>query len=155
MKRARGKSHCPINFGLEVFGDPWSLLIVRDIVYFGKHTFGEFAASDERISPSVLSSRLDQLVELGVLQRSADSEDLRRSRYDLTATGRGLIPILLAIAQWSAAVDPETDAPPEWIAAVEKDPTAMIERITTTVANGGSIFVGENSVLAQLGARQP
>ncbi len=151
MKRASGKSHCPINFGLEVFGDPWSLLVVRDIVYFGKRTFSEFAASDEKISPSVLSSRLDQLVRRGVLERRADPEDLRRSRYDLTPVGRGLIPVLLAIAQWGATVDPDTDAPPEWIAAVKDDPTAMVERITTTVADGGSIFVGDNSVVAQLG----
>jgi DNA-binding HxlR family transcriptional regulator len=78
MKRASGKSHCPINFGLETFGDPWSLLIVRDIVYFGKHTFKEFLASEEAIAPSVLSARLTQLEAAGILVSSPDPADQRR-----------------------------------------------------------------------------
>jgi DNA-binding HxlR family transcriptional regulator len=150
MKRARGKSHCPINFGLETFGDPWSLLIVRDIVYFGKHTFKEFLASEEAIAPSVLSARLTQLEAAGVLVSSPDPEDRRRVRYDLTEIGLGLIPILLEIANWSARVDPETGAPIQWIETVARHKPEMIELITATVRNGGAVFVGENSVLDQL-----
>ena len=150
MKRAKGKSHCPINYGLEVFGDPWSLLIVRDIVYFGKHTFKEFLASEEAIAPSVLSARLAQLEEVGILRSTPDPADRRRVGYGLTEIGLGLIPILMEIANWSARVDPETDAPPEWIATVARDRAGMIELITTTVREGGSIFAGDDSVAARL-----
>lgn len=152
MKRASGKSHCPINYGLEIFGDPWSLLIVRDIVYFGKHTFKEFLASEEAIAPSVLSARLTSLEAAGILVSSPDPADRRRVSYRLTETGLRLIPILLEIAAWSARVDPETQAPIEWIETVARNKPEMIELITTTVRNGGAVFVGENSVLAQLGA---
>jgi len=152
MKRANGKSHCPINFGLETFGDPWSLLIVRDIVYFGKHTFKEFLASEEAIAPSVLSARLTQLEAAGILTASPDPADRRRVAYTLTETGLALIPILVEIAIWSARVDPQTEAPIDWIEMVAGNRPEMLARITGTVRRGGSVFVGEDSVLAQLGA---
>ena len=152
MKRAKGKSHCPINFGLEAFGDPWSLLIVRDIVYFGKHTFKEFLASEEAIAPSVLSARLTDLEAAGILVSSPDPADRRRVAYNLTETGLGLIPIMLEIAAWSARVDPETEAPIEWLETVARNKPEMIDLITDTVRRGGAVFVGEDSVLAQMGA---
>ena len=61
-----------------------------------------------------------------------------------------LIPVLLEIAKWSAGTDPATDAPPEWIAAVERDKPAMTALITDTVRRGGSVFAGPDSVVAQL-----
>ncbi|GIE99766.1 winged helix-turn-helix transcriptional regulator [Paractinoplanes rishiriensis] len=151
MKRANGKSHCPINFGLETFGDPWSLLIVRDIVYFGKHTFKEFLAAEEKIAPSVLSARLTQLEAAGVLVSSPDETDRRRVSYRLTEIGLRLIPILVEIAGWSARVDPETGAPMDWIDLVDSRKPEMIALITETVRAGGSVFAGEDSVLAKLG----
>lgn len=154
MKRASGKSTCPVNFGLEAFGDPWSLLVVRDVVYFGKHTFNEFLASDEAISPSVLSARLDSLTDAGILRRSADPADGRRVRYDLTDRGLGLIPIMVEIAEWSAAHDPDTGAPADWIALVRDNKPEMLRRYTDTVRRGGSVFVGEDSVAAQVEAGQ-
>jgi DNA-binding HxlR family transcriptional regulator len=152
MKRANGKSHCPINYGLEIFGDPWSLLIVRDVVYFGKHTFKEFLASEEAIAPSVLSARLTSLEAAGILVSSPDPADRRRVSYRLTETGLQLIPILVEIAIWSARVDPATGAPIDWIEMVARNRPEMIELITTTVRNGGAVFVGDDSVLAQLSA---
>ena len=150
MKRTNGKSHCPINFGLEAFGDPWSLLVVRDIVYFGKRTFKDFLDSEEAIAPSVLAARLAHLEANDILDRNPDPTDGRRVVYSLTETGRALIPILLEIANWSARVDPGTDAPPEWIAAVNHDKAAMTDLIISTVRAGGSIFVGPDSVIASL-----
>lgn len=152
MKRAAGKSHCPINFGLEAFGDPWSLLVVRDITYFGKHTFTEFLASEEAIAPVVLSSRLSLLTTAGILAKSRSADDRRQVEYTLTERGLGLIPVLLEIARWSAGVDPDTDAPPEWIATVEQHKPELTALIVDTVRRGGSIFVGDDSVVAQLAA---
>lgn len=150
--RGGGKSHCPVNFALEVFGDPWSLLVVRDIVYFGKCTFGEFSASAERISPSVLATRLSRLEEAGVLTRTSDPEDERRVLYSLTERGLALIPVLLEMANWSASADPDTEAPGEWIAAVNRDKAHMTDLIIATVREGGSIFAGPRSVVARLSA---
>jgi DNA-binding HxlR family transcriptional regulator len=150
VKRERGKSHCPINVGLETFGDSWSLLVVRDIVYFGKHTFGEFLASEEAIAPSVLASRLARLEETGVLARAADPADGRKVTYTLTEAGLALIPVLLEIADWSARVDPDTDAPAEWVGTVRRNKAAVTELITATARAGGSVFVGPGSVVERL-----
>ncbi|MFC4630354.1 winged helix-turn-helix transcriptional regulator [Promicromonospora alba] len=154
MKRASGKSTCPVNFGLETFGDPWSLLVIRDVVYFGKHTFNEFLASDEAISPSVLTARLDALTSAGILRRSPDPADGRRVRYDLTERGLGLIPTMVEIAEWGATHDPGTGAPADWIALVRDNKPEMLRRYTETVRRGGSVFVGEDSVAAQVQAAQ-
>jgi DNA-binding HxlR family transcriptional regulator len=151
MKRAPGKSHCPINVGLEAFGDPWSLLVVRDIVYFGKRTFSEFLAAEERIAPSVLADRLAHLERRGILTRGRDDGgDRRRTSYRLTETGLALVPVLLEIAAWSARTDPDTDAPPDWIALVEADKERMTRLVTETVRAGGSVFAGAGSVVARL-----
>lgn len=150
MKRSSGKSHCPINFGLETFGDPWSLLVVRDIVYFGKHTFNEFLASEEGIAPSVLSARLDGLVAAGVLSKDKDPADRRRVSYNLTEQGLRTIPILVEIADWSVDADPDTGAPADWVAMVRADKPAMINKIIETVREGRAVFVGEDSLIAEL-----
>jgi DNA-binding HxlR family transcriptional regulator len=150
LKRAAGKSHCPINFGLETFGDAWSLLVIRDIVYFGKHTFSEFLAAEERIAPSILANRLAHLEQRNILTRTRDHSDRRKASYRLTETGLALIPILLEIAAWSARTDPDTDAPQEWIALVDSDKERITRLVIETVRDGGCVFVGENSVLARL-----
>ena len=128
----------------------WSLLIVRDIVYFGKKTYSEFLESDEGIATNVLASRLSRLEQKGILTKSPDPEDRRKECYALTEKGLDLIPILLAMADWGAHHDSETGAPAEWIALVNANKAAMIELIRDTVRSGGSVFVGPDSVVSIL-----
>jgi DNA-binding HxlR family transcriptional regulator len=149
MKRSDNKSHCPINFSLETFGDSWSMLIVRDIVYFGKKTYGEFLDSEEGISSNILASRLVHLEQKGILAKKPHETDKRKEVYVLTEKGLNLIPVLLEMANWGANQDPETDAPQSWIAAVYADREMMIKLIRDTVQNGGSIFSGPNSVISR------
>jgi DNA-binding HxlR family transcriptional regulator len=143
------RSDCPISFALETFGDMWSLLIVRDIVYFGKKTYGEFLESDEGIATNILASRLAQLEQKGVLLKRPHDRDKRKEVYVLTEKGLDLIPILLEMAGWSAQHDPQTSAPQAWIAMVNADKETMVRRIRETVQRGGSIFVGPDSVVSQ------
>jgi DNA-binding HxlR family transcriptional regulator len=149
MKKQR-RSDCPINVALETFGDLWSLLIVRDIVYFGKRTYGEFLASDEGIASNILASRLLQLEQKGILIKKPHVNDKRKELYFLTEKGLDLIPILLEMAAWSALHDPDTSAPPDWIALVNADKPAMIRRIRETVQRGGAIFAGPESLISRL-----
>jgi DNA-binding HxlR family transcriptional regulator len=150
-QRQRRRSDCPINFALETFGDMWSLLIVRDIIYFGKKTYSEFLESDEGIATNILASRLAQLEQKGVLLKKPHTTDKRKEVYVLTEKGLDLLPILLEMASWSAQHDPHTAAPHAWIAMVNADKAKVIRRIRETVQSGGSIFVGSNSVVSQLG----
>ena len=102
MKKHQRRSDCPISFALETFGDTWSLLIVRDIVYFGKKTYGEFLESDEGIATNILASRLEQLEQSGILTKRPYASDKRKEVYSLTEKGLDLIPILVEMASWSA-----------------------------------------------------
>src|SRR5262245_17764521 len=121
MKRTDVKSHCPINHALEAIGDPWSLLILRDIVYFGKHTYGEFLAANERITTSVLANRLDKLEEKGILRRVQHEQDKRKANYVLTSRGLDLIPIILDMEAWGGMHDPKTvKRPNRWLEIMKK-----------------------------------
>ncbi|MCR2764922.1 helix-turn-helix transcriptional regulator [Microbacterium sp. zg.B48] len=149
------RSECPINFTLELLGDPWSLLVVRDIVYFGKRTFGEFLSSTEGMARNILSARLTRLQERGILQSAVHPTDGRKEVYTLTETGVGLVPLLLAAADWGAEHAPSTDAPPWWIELVRERRDELTQLISEAVREGRSVFVGGDSVVAELAGRTP
>ncbi|HEX3052528.1 MAG TPA: helix-turn-helix domain-containing protein [Aggregatilineaceae bacterium] len=144
------RSHCPINYALELWGDRWSLLIIRDMVIFGKKTYGEFLESEEKIATNILASRLDQLEQNGIVVKEPSDVDKRKEIYRLTEKGLDLIPILLEIGIWSAKHDAETDAPADWIALVKADKERIAHLVWETVQRGGSAFVGPDSVISQL-----
>jgi DNA-binding HxlR family transcriptional regulator len=151
MKHAQQRrSNCPINFALETFGDPWSLLIIRDMVYFGKKTYGEFLASEEGVATNILASRLARLEQQGILVKRPSPSDKRKEEYVLTEKGLDLIPVLVEMANWSAEYDPQTGAPPAWIALMKAEREQMIQRMRETVQSGGSVFAGENNLISQL-----
>jgi DNA-binding HxlR family transcriptional regulator len=150
VKRTDRKSHCPVNFALETVGDPWSLLIVRDIVFHGKHTFGEFLAAEERITTSVLADRLATLVRTGILSKSRDPADRRRESYALTEKGLALIPILVELANWGVSYDPEVVTNPLWVSKAGTDREGLYRLIRDTVLASGSVFRGDDSVISQL-----
>jgi DNA-binding HxlR family transcriptional regulator len=144
------RSLCPISFSLEMVGDLWSLLIVRDIVYFGRKTYGEFLSSNEGIARNILATRLVQLEHKGILLKKPHPTDGRKDVYELTEKGLDLIPILLDMAAWGAKHEPETAIAEAWLEEVPIDRQALITLIRETVQNGGSIFMGKDTVLSKL-----
>ena len=144
------RSDCPISFALEIFGDTWSLLIIRDIIYFGKKTYGEFLASDERIATNILASRLAKLEQQGILVKRPLGKDERKEGYFLTEKGLDLIPILVEMGNWSARYDPQTGAPPAWIECMAAQRERMLALMRETVSRGGAVFVGPGSVVSQV-----
>jgi DNA-binding HxlR family transcriptional regulator len=98
-----------VNYALETFGDPWSLLIVRDIVRFKKRTYGEFLESDERISTNVLADRLRRLVQAGILRKVPDRVDRRRDIYKLTQKGVDIYPVMLEMIIWGVKYGTDID----------------------------------------------
>ena len=139
---------------LETFGDSWSLLIIRDIVYFGKKTFGEFSESEEGIASNILANRLARLQQKGILVKKAHHSDKRKVVYSLTEKGLDLIPILLELAGWGARHDPQTSAPKGWIDMVNADEQKVTRLVRETVQNGGSVFVGPDNVFSWLSQAQ-
>lgn len=143
------RSNCPVNFGLETFGDKWSLLIVRDIVFWGKRTFGEFLRSDERIATNILSSRLAQLEREGIVEKHRDPNDKRRDNYVLTEKGMELIPLLVEIVAWSGKLlewrSMAGSGTPEQIRQVKRfaatsDKRKIVAEIRAAVERGGYFF---------------
>ena len=150
MGRRHRNPHCAVNVAVEVLGDQWTLLVVRDIVFHGKHEFVEFLAGDERITTSVLTDRLTALVDQGVLSKSRSTSDRRRERYDLTEKGLALIPILVELGRWGTQYGPDVTPHPEWAHAAQNDPAGLGKMIRRTLRAGRSAFRGPDSVLDQL-----
>jgi len=95
------RSDCPLNFALELLGDKWSLLVIRDMVFFNKRYYNEFLASDECISTSMLATRLTMLEEEGLITKKNDPGHKQKIIYSLTQKSIDLLPVIIEIALWS------------------------------------------------------
>ncbi|WP_161883187.1 winged helix-turn-helix transcriptional regulator [Deinococcus alpinitundrae] len=95
------RSGCPVSLGLDIFGDKWTLLIVRDLMFGGKRHFRELLASDEGISSNILADRLKMLLAEGIVSKAEDPSHAQKVIYSLTEKGVALLPILLQISEWS------------------------------------------------------
>ncbi len=95
------RSTCPISSALDIIGDKWSLLIIRDMLFSGKKTYGEFGKSSEKIATNILSNRLTKLEELEIISKGKMEGNKKTNIYSLTQKGKELLPILMEIAQWS------------------------------------------------------
>ncbi|WP_232222669.1 winged helix-turn-helix transcriptional regulator [Knoellia flava] len=103
MMRSEPRSGCPINAAVEALGDPWSLIVLRDVMFGDRRYFRELlGASEEGIASNVLSSRLKSLVAAGLLTRD-DAIRGQRARYTLTEVGIQTLPILVALGTWGRA----------------------------------------------------
>jgi DNA-binding HxlR family transcriptional regulator len=95
------RSTCPIAATLDLVGDKWSLLIIRDIGLFDRHRNKDFQNSDEGIPTNILANRLKRLTEIGLLEKRLYQERPPRYEYHLTELGRALLPVLGAMAKWA------------------------------------------------------
>jgi DNA-binding HxlR family transcriptional regulator len=100
--KSKHRSGCPVSVSLEVLGDRWSLLIIRDLMVRGFRTFSEFQKSGEHIATNILTERLRSLQAAGILKSQTDSTDGRRVNYKLTEKGIDLAPALLDLLVWGA-----------------------------------------------------
>lgn len=104
------RSGCPVSLGLDIFGDRWTLLIVRDLMFGGKRHYREMLASDEHISSNILADRLKMLLNEGIITKSEDPGHQQKVVYSLTEKGVALRPILMAISEWSHRYRPVGEA---------------------------------------------
>jgi DNA-binding HxlR family transcriptional regulator len=122
---AKTRSGCPVSMALDLLGDKWSLLIVRDMMVRGYRTFREFQHSGEGIATNILTDRLHKLEAGGILLREPAARDRRSTDYRLTEKGIALAPVLLELLIWGAHHE-ETDAPCAAIEMMEQDRAAML-----------------------------
>jgi DNA-binding HxlR family transcriptional regulator len=122
------RSRCPINIAVEIVGDRWSLLIVRDLMFKGRHSFGALLEGGEGISTNILSDRLRNLAASGIIEAAPVESDNRRVYYRLTKRGIDLAPMLVEMMLWSSAYE-RTDAPPAQLRAMRKDREKFVAEV--------------------------
>jgi DNA-binding HxlR family transcriptional regulator len=154
------RSDCPVNFAVEALGDKWSLVILRDMIFWGKKTYGEFLKSDERIATNILADRLNYLEKEGLITKSPDPSDKRKDIYRVTEKAIGLVPMFIEMIAWSAQ-EPTwqtmthngTPAQVKFVTrcVTTKNKSRLIEEVKETVRRGGCVFEGvsRDGTLAQ------
>lgn len=94
---------CPVAYGTDIFGDRWTLLVVRDMILHGKRRYSDFLDAEEKIATNILADRLKTLEVEGVVDRAQDPENRRSYIYTLTQKGLALTPIIFEIIRWSGS----------------------------------------------------
>lgn len=123
MKR---RSDCSISYTLDLVGDKWTLLVLRDLIFSRKRYFREFLAAGENIASNILTERLTRLEVCGLVTRQPDPANARQVIYTPTEKGLDMIPALLEIASWGARHDPKSKTPKEFLRRMTKDRAGMI-----------------------------
>lgn len=128
--RRRRRSDCPVHYALAAFGDPWTLLIVRDLMFKRRATYTDFLRAEEGIATNILAERLARIEEEGIAVRDPDT-----ARYRLTEKGIALMPVLLEMMAWSASYDPGTAESPAFIERIRTDREALVAELTRSLRN--------------------
>lgn len=125
----RRRSNCPISFALDLFGDRWTLLIVRDLLFKQKIRYSDFLDSEEHVATNILADRLRTLEEAGIVTRHVAARNAGGVTYQLTPKGLDLAPMLVETILWSAKHDTQTAADPQFVSAARQNRDKLLVRI--------------------------
>jgi DNA-binding HxlR family transcriptional regulator len=128
MKTNTPRSSCPVSYSLDIFGDKWTLLILRDMILNGKRSFSEFMSSTEKIASNILIDRLNTLHAEGFVNKTAS--DLNKSKfiYSLNDKAIDLVPVIIDLIEWGAKYNP-TDEPKSVLDKLAKNKSKTIKDI--------------------------
>lgn len=140
------RSLCPVNLALEVIGDRWSLLIVRDLMFSGRHHFRELLQSEEGISSNILAERLGRLVEAGLLGRHDDPTHKQKAIYTLTPMGIDLLPVIADLGSWGRKYLAATKQSAAVARSLEKGGADGLKRVRASLVEANRANVGAPSV---------
>ncbi len=127
--RSQKRSYCPLSSFLDILGDKWSLLVVRDMLFRGKRTFGEFRDSYEKVATNILADRLSLLEREGFVTKQVHPESRAKYLYELTDKAFDLLPFLLELIVWSDKYLEIHDEARALAADIRQDRAAVVERI--------------------------
>lgn len=127
------RSACPISFALDLFGDKWTLLVVRDLAIKEKRFYGELLGSEEGIATNILADRLARLEEAGVVEKEVDPDNRTRRRYRMTKKGEDLLPVLLEMILWGAKYDSKSGAPTAFVRRAERDRGGLLQEMRASL----------------------
>jgi DNA-binding HxlR family transcriptional regulator len=126
MGAHRERSRCPIAYSLDVLGDRWTLLILRDLAFKNRRYFQDFLGASEKIASNILTERLRRLESWKLIEAHADPGDGRRSRYFLTDDGLDLLPVLIELTIWGSKRHPDPTMPTERAERMSADRDGII-----------------------------
>ncbi|MEZ5016380.1 MAG: helix-turn-helix domain-containing protein [Flavipsychrobacter sp.] len=129
MDSIKRRSDCPVNLSLEVFGDKWTLLVLRDIIFFGHRHFRDFVQL-ESISTNILTERLKRLVDNGILKKEIDKDNQSSYIYSITQRGLDLVPIVIDMYHWGAIHVEGNNADVNYLKRVTGERNKVIKEIT-------------------------
>ena len=132
------RSNCPIACALDLVGDKWTLVVLRDIVMVRRRYFQELLASNEGIASNILASRLKQLEAAGMITRRRDPAEPKRVVYEATERALDLLPVMLELMRWSMKYDPNTAAPAHFARRLAEDRDGFIADIRAEHNQAGS-----------------
>lgn len=135
MKDIKKRSDCPISSSLDIWGDKWSLLIVRDLMFSTQCTYGDFLKSGEKIATNILANRLQMLEVNGIITKQEHPESKAKVLYRLTHKGIDLLPIMIEINLWADKYFTLPVERKEMLAEVKKDKDAFIKEKTIELLN--------------------
>jgi DNA-binding HxlR family transcriptional regulator len=133
--RKRRLSGCPIDYSLDLFGDRWTLLVIRDLLFLGKRHFKELMESPERVASNILTARLKKLEERGLIERAADPDNRKQVIYTLTDKGRDLTPVLVEMVRWGGRHDPNSSVPKSFVARLARDNDRLLAEMRAAMAD--------------------
>ncbi len=128
-KKTKDWSGCPVRFGMSQFGDKWSFLIIRDLMFKGRKYYHEFMEAGEGISTNILAARLSDLEANEIISKSKDPLKGSRFVYTLSQKGKELMPMMLAMMDWAEKYDANTEVPAEFINGLRSDPAKLQQEI--------------------------
>jgi DNA-binding HxlR family transcriptional regulator len=129
----RRLSGCPIDYALDIFGDRWTLLVIRDLVLRDTRQFRDLLCSPEKIASNILAARLKKLEVAGLISRHPDPTNRRQVFYALTEKGIDLLPILVEVVLWGAKHYAHCTAPKPLLQRMRKDRAGLLRELTTTL----------------------
>ncbi len=132
MKTITRRSKCPISYTMDVFGDKWTMLIMRDLLLYGKDSFSEFLCSDEKIATNILADRLNVLLQEGFVTKHTAPTNKSKFLYRPTEKAIEIIPILSEITLWAEKYNPD-GAPADIVEPLKKNKTKALRELKKKV----------------------
>ena len=130
------RSDCPVSTSLDIWGDKWSLLIIRDLMFAKECTYGDFLKAPEGIATNILASRLQALEENEIIEKLDHPESKAKVLYRLTRKGIDLLPVMIEINLWAEKYFPIPADRKAMLREVKKDKTAFIKSMTKELRQG-------------------
>ncbi len=129
------RSACPLSSALDILGDRWTLLVIRDMMFFSKHEYGEFLSGPEGIATNILADRLQSLLQMDIIKFLPHPQHKSKKIYYLTQKGKDLLPLVVEMLIWGGTYNPSPNLPKEKFELIKSSPKKFIKKILKELQN--------------------